>query len=318
MSEPHLGRLVVVPPRDVWPHEAQTFTPWLLGNVDVLSQLLGMELELDVAEHPVGGFSLDLLGRDVSDDSVVIVENQLEQSDHTHLGQILTYAAGTDPKTIVWITTGFRSEHRAAIDWLNEHTDPDVRFFGIEIQVVRIGDSPPAPNFKIVAQPNDWGKRVRAATTATGMTGKSALYWQFWEQFLARIASDHPSWTQAKASSGLSWYELPTGVGTIAYSTAFTLTGLRVQLYFAASKSEVNQTNFDRVAAQKDVFEAAIADDVVWDAKPGAKACAIVVASPFQTVEDTDQWPAMLDWIIERQVRLRKAFVAVGGPSAFR
>lgn len=101
MTAPNLGRLTTVPRRDVWPHEAHDSTPWLLQNVDVLSQLLGMDLVLEVAEHPVGGFSLDLLGRDLSDDSVVIVENQLDSSDHGHLGQILTYAAGTNPTTIV-------------------------------------------------------------------------------------------------------------------------------------------------------------------------------------------------------------------------
>jgi len=146
MTSSNLGRLTSVPPRDVWVHEAYDFTPWLLQNVDVLSDLLGMEeLELDAAEQPVGGFSLDLIGRDLSDGSVVIVENQLAQSDHGHLGQILTYAAGTNPTTIVWIATSFRPEHRAALDWLNEHTDPDTRFFGVEIEVVRIGDSAPAP-----------------------------------------------------------------------------------------------------------------------------------------------------------------------------
>lgn len=96
----HLGRLATVPPKEVWAHEAHEFTPWLLDNVDVLADLLGMDLALEVAEHPVGSFWLDLLGRDLSDDSVVIVENQLEPSDHLHLGQILTYAAGTDPTTI--------------------------------------------------------------------------------------------------------------------------------------------------------------------------------------------------------------------------
>lgn len=137
---PSLGRLRRVPPREVWPHEARDFTPWLLENVDVLSDLLGMELVLDVAEHPVGGFSLDLLGRDETTGRVVIVENQLDVSDHTHLGQILTYAAGTNPATIVWITTGFRPEHRAALDWLNERTDEETRFFGVEIEVVQIDD----------------------------------------------------------------------------------------------------------------------------------------------------------------------------------
>ncbi|MFT3873219.1 MAG: hypothetical protein QM714_11335 [Nocardioides sp.] len=103
-----LGRIQIVPPRQIWPHEAHDFTPWLLQNVDVLSDLLGMgHLVLDEAEHTVGDFSLDLIGKDESTGEVVIVENQLEISDHLHLGQILTYAAGTDPTTIVWVATGF-------------------------------------------------------------------------------------------------------------------------------------------------------------------------------------------------------------------
>src|SRR3954447_4169474 len=120
---PSLGRLVPVPPRDVWAHEAHNFTPWLLANADVLSDLLGMDLELEVAEHPVGNFSLDLMGRDTATGQRVIVENQLEVTDHTHLGQILTYAGGTDPTTIVWVAPTFRAEHRAALDWLNQRTD---------------------------------------------------------------------------------------------------------------------------------------------------------------------------------------------------
>jgi hypothetical protein len=148
-APPALGRLTQVPPRQVWPHEAHDFTPWLLNNVDVLSDLLGMDLVLEVAEHPVGGFSLDLMGRDEATGQIVIVENQLETSDHGHLGQILTYAAGTDPTTIVWVAASFRPEHRAAIDWLNARTDEDTRFFGVELGVVRIGDSEPAPAFRL-------------------------------------------------------------------------------------------------------------------------------------------------------------------------
>lgn len=315
---PRLGRLSTVPPREIWAHEAHAFTPWLLHNVDVLSDLLGMELELEVAEHPVGGFSLDLLGRDVADDSVVIVENQLEQSDHGHLGQILTYAAGTDPRTVVWITTGFRSEHRAALDWLNEHTDPHVRFFGVEIDVVKIGDSEPAPNFKLVAQPNDWGKRVRAATSGIPTSGRSKLYREFWEQFLARVSNEHPDWTRAKSPYPNSWYDLPTGNGNMVYSTSFSRSGLRLQLYFNSTDPDVNQANFDRIAAEKTVFEAELEEAAIWDDKPGMKGAAIYVVSPFQSIDETDSWPAMLDWIMQRQVRFRRALAAVGGPTAYQ
>ena len=115
-----LGKLESLNPRKVWPHEAHDFTPWLLDNADALADVLGIDMELSTAEHPVGGYSLDLLGKDLTNNCVLIVENQLTATDHGHLGQILTYAAGTEAKTIVWMATSFREEHRQALDYLND------------------------------------------------------------------------------------------------------------------------------------------------------------------------------------------------------
>lgn len=312
MSTPELGRLTIVPPRQVWPHEALNFTPWLLQNVDVLGDLLGMDLELEVAEHPVGDFSLDLIGRDLSDDSVVIVENQLEASDHGHLGQILTYAAGTDPKTIVWVTTRFRPEHRAALDWLNEHTDPDTRFFGVEIVVVKIGDSDPAPNFVLAAQPNEWGKQVKAATAASGTSEKSQRYWNFWESFLNTLTDRHPTWTNRKTSSRDNFYDLSTGTGGVVFAITFANDGLRLQLYFNGA-AEVNLSRFLALRSKKEQFELALGEAAEWDEKPGLKSAAIYVPSPFNDVANVEQWSAMIDWLIDQLARFRRAIDAVGG-----
>jgi hypothetical protein len=310
-----LGRLTVVPAREVWPHEAHDFTPWLLANVDVLSDLLGMDLVLDVAEHPVGGFFLDLMGRDEATGTTVIVENQLEPSDHAHLGQILTYAAGTNPTTIVWMTTGFRPEHRAAVDWLNEHTDEDTRFFGVEIQVVRIGESTPAPAFKLVAQPNDWEKQVKSATTgaASGqLSEKGRLYWDFWDQVRTKIQAVHPSWSRARTSTKASWFDMSTGTSGALVSMSFTRAGLSVQLYFDADPA-VNTARYEALLAQKEQFEAELGASAVWDPMPGRKAARIAVYSEFSDVAEIDSWPAMTDWLIDRQIRLRAAIDAVGG-----
>ncbi|KRD41302.1 hypothetical protein ASE38_16955 [Cellulomonas sp. Root930] len=164
MTNSAVGRLERVPLRDVWPHEAHALTPWLLANADVLADVLGMDLELSAAEHPVGQFSLDLVGVVRGTDEVVIVENQLEPSDHTHLGQILTYAGGTDASHIVWVAPRFRDEHRAALEWLNARTDTQTRFFAVQIDAVRIGTSLPAPLMELVVRPNDWEKTVKAST----------------------------------------------------------------------------------------------------------------------------------------------------------
>ena len=148
-----LGRIEHIDAREVWPHEAHDLTPWLLDNAEILGEVLKLDIELNEAEHPVGSFSLDLIGRDLTNGCVLIVENQLEQTDHGHLGQLLTYAAGTDAGTVVWVSPSFRDEHREALDLLNDLGADRVRFFGVELGVIKIGDSAPPRTCRCVLSP---------------------------------------------------------------------------------------------------------------------------------------------------------------------
>ena len=166
MTAQGLGRLERVNLREAWESEPQDFTPWLAQseNLAVLSETLGMELATEGTEQGVGPFRADILCRDTQDDSLVLIENQLERTDHNHLGQLLTYAAGLQTVTIIWVAATFTDEHRAAVDWLNEITDERFRFFGLEIELWRIGDSVAAPKFNVVAKPNEWTRFVGKAT----------------------------------------------------------------------------------------------------------------------------------------------------------
>ena len=312
-SLPMLGRLVPVPPRDVWPHEAHNFTPWLLNNVDVLSDVLGMDLALDVAEHPVGGFSLDLMGRDETTGEVVIVENQLEVSDHGHLGQILTYAAGTDPTTIVWVAASFRPEHRAAIDWLNARTDEDTRFFAVELGVVRIGSSEPAPSFRLVAQPNDWEKTVRTATGQGEATGKQALYRAFWGRWIDLVHAERPGWSRATRPPKDSWFSMTTGTSGATFYTSFTRQGLSSELVFESPDAEINAVRFDALSTHRPQIEAAYGAVLDWQPLPGRKATRIAEYLPDADVSVDEHWDQCLSWMLNRQTRLREALAAVGG-----
>lgn len=242
MLRPQLGRLLAVDPRQVWRHEAREFTPWLFANPEPLADALGIDLEFTAMEHPVGGFLLDLIGRDLTNNAVLIVENQLEATDHVHLGQILTYAAGTatdKPSTIVWIATCFREEHRQALDWLNQSTGEGTHFFGLEIRVVEIADpeqiedSPRAPLFKVVAEPNEWQKQLRAATEGGELGGKRALYVAFWGQLLDRVREQHPDWTRAAKPPADNWISMPSPIkGGPFISASFAAGGrLRHELY---------------------------------------------------------------------------------------
>ena len=153
--------------REAWSHEALDFTPWLADNLHRLSDLLGMDLELISTEHPVGSFSLDIFARDRRSDDVVAIENQLERTDHTHLGQVMTYFSALEARKVIWIAKEIREEHRAVISWLNAHTPPEYAFFGIEVSAVRIADSPVAPVFTVVEKPNSWVRSIQQRSRAS-------------------------------------------------------------------------------------------------------------------------------------------------------
>jgi len=198
------GRLEVVPLRRAWTHEAAEFTPWLSKNLDLLSDALGIPLELVDTEVAVTRFSADILARDVSDESLVLIENQLEESDHTHLGQIMTYLAGLNAQKIVWVAPKFREAHISAVRWLNEHTVDPYAFFAVELKVVQIGGSPIAPVLDVIERPNGWERRIQErARNAQALTNAGEFRRNFWTHFLSkfptesvhgRATADHSRW----------------------------------------------------------------------------------------------------------------------------
>ena len=185
MTNVQFGRLEDLAPRDAWNHEAQDFTPWLADNLDQISAAVGLPLELTGQEVRVDTFAADILARNLADDSVVLIENQLEKTDHTHLGQIMTYLAGLDAKTIIWIAPEFRKAHLSAIHWLNDHTIDGFSFFAIRLRVVKIVDSPFAPIFEVLAQPDDW-QRVVSEKKRTVDADLYEMRHEFWTAFTER------------------------------------------------------------------------------------------------------------------------------------
>lgn len=309
-----LGRLERMQPRLVWANEAHDFTPWLLANGDRLAEALGLELELHVAEHPVGGFSLDLMGRDLSNDTVVIVENQLEGTDHTHLGQIMTYAAGTDASTIVWVATSFREEHRQAIDWLNEKTADDVNFFGVQVSVVRIGDSAPAPLFDIVAKPNSWQKQVRTSARATEPGSKAEAYRRFWTKYLDRQRELHPNWGRRMTPQPANWMGFQSGVRGVQIVPSFATAGgkrLRHELYIDTTDADTNTALFETALARREDIETSYGGSLDFDPIPNKRACRIADHLPGEIAEES-RWDEFVEWFIHSGEGLRRALAVSG------
>ena len=158
INTPSFSKLKRVPLRKHFPNEARDFTPYLAKNIDALSDELGLSLEVIQREAPVGDLSLDLLAKDIENSNIVIIENQLEKADHTHLGQLLAYAAGLDAKIVIWISDEFRDEYIQVLKWLNEQTHTEINFFAVAVELLQIEDSPIALNFRQVVVPNQWKK----------------------------------------------------------------------------------------------------------------------------------------------------------------
>jgi hypothetical protein len=225
-----LGMLESVNIRDVWQGEASHFTPWLAqpDNLERLGEALAMALEPVSTETPVGPFYADIVCSNLNDGSTVLIENQLERTDHRHLGQIFTYAAGLDAVTIIWISPQFTEEHRAAIDWLNRITLDKFSFFGVEIELWRIGNSPPAPKFNIVAKPNDWTRAMRRKRPDIGSDGtqlastdlrlNQIAFWEGFKDYLSKAKS--PITCQKPSPQQGMWHKI--GRSWVALLSAIT------------------------------------------------------------------------------------------------
>ena len=184
-----LGELVTADLRKAWSHEAHDFTPWLAENLDRLSEVIGLNLDIEGREVQVGPYRADIVANDPSDGTRVLIENQLENADLQHLGQVLAYLAGLEAKVVVWIAKEFDEQHRSAIRWLNDHTDDPFAFFAVRVRVVQIAESPLAPVFEVLERPNEWDRRVHDDVR----TGELSELGQFRRDFWNHVASRHPT-----------------------------------------------------------------------------------------------------------------------------
>jgi hypothetical protein len=191
------------------------------------------------------------------------------------------------------------------LDWLNEHTDEDTRFFGVEIAAVRIDHSRPAPLFRIVAKPNDWTKQVHNERTAVTLSPKSLAYQEFWNELLGQIRTEHPTWTRSTATSAQSWITLPYGSSSIWYGMAFTITGPRVELYFGGPDAAANLTEFERFAAHRHLLDEEFGSAIRYDSLPGKKACRIHIDRLTGDVLDTDAHSEFRAWFTSTMEKFR-------------
>ena len=308
MTTPALGRLERVDLRTAWKNEASHFTPWLAeeDNIALLGQTIGLELEVQGQEQSVGPFKADILCKNTEDNSLILIENQLAKTDHGHLGQLLTYAAGLKAVTLVWIAERFTEEHRAALDWINEITDEGFHFFGLEIELWKIGDSPLAPKFNVVVQPNEWARTVQKGTQTAGgasPTGQMQLaYWGAFGEFLStKKAPFKPP--KPYPSHWMGWGLGRGGIQLQAFVTSEKVS-VGLDIY-----SKDHPTWFQKLYADKAGIEVALGFEMEWEEKLGNKFSSIRVREPM-AMHDQSNWPNAHQWMLHKMKAVQTAFKA--------
>ena len=305
-----IDRLQHVPIRDVWQDEARDLTPWLAENLDALSDALDIDLELEGTEISVGSFSADLLLRNANTGEPVVVENMMTNSDHDHLGKLVTYAAGLEATHAVLIAETFRPEHRSALQWLNANSTDAVHFFGVELKAWRIGTSLPAPQLDVVVEPDEWKRSIRAETAT--LSDKQRAYRDFWTEFLPEFRERHPQWSRRNTPAKDNWMSFPAGLAGLHYSVNFCRPGnrrrFRVELYVDANDKETATDRFEVLKQEQDAIEAQIGAALEWDPLERSRGCRIATYYREDvSVEDRDRWAVLRVWAIEQMGVLRDA-----------
>lgn len=289
-----LGKLEqILDLRSIWKHEAKDFTPWLAKeeNLTALSDAIGIDLELEETESNVGDFSVDLFATEADTGRKVVIENQLEETNHDHLGKIITYASGKDAEVIIWIVKKARDEHKRAIEWLNQHTDEQSAFFLVEIELWKIDNSDPAPKFNVVERPNDWAKVMKNPTK----TLTQSMQIQFWQMFIDNWDTNVKFGKTFKKRKvhPQSWYDLSIGSSEyhICMEVHFQKNDVTVGLYI-----NDNKELFEKFKMKKDEIQLMFKQTVEWrDAKKASR----ILVTKSHNLDNSDNWLSAISWLYE-------------------
>lgn len=292
--------------RTVWPNEATDFTPWLAENIELLNGATGLSLEVVEQESPVGSFSLDILAQDSNSDAYAVIENQLEDTDHDHLGKLLTYAAGKNAKYIIWVVKAAREEHRAAIEWLNSNTVDGVGFFLVEIQLWQIDGSSPAPKLNVVEQPNDWAK---IAKQPSGNQGGAAVqfkydFWTAFNDYAFQNNEFSKTFNRRKASSD-HWYSMSIGVSGTHISLLVNTKADIIAVELAISD---DKSLYDSFFAHKAEIETVVGTALDWRRLDNKKASRILLEKKQACLKEIAKQNELFDWFMQYATLFKKAF----------
>ncbi|MEZ4947714.1 MAG: DUF4268 domain-containing protein [Cyclobacteriaceae bacterium] len=305
-----LGNLKSIDLRTVWNHEAYDFTRWLARdeNISILLEELDIEIKNIKLEESAGRYSVDIIADEIDSGKRVIIENQLETTDHKHLGQILTYASAHDASIIIWIVKDYTEEHKQAIDWFNRHMPEQISFFLVQLELWQIGNSEPAPRFNIISQPNNWAKTVRAASVQErGNPSELKLtqkrFWDTFKEYVNKSGNEY-NINLGRTPRPQHWYELSIGTSKARVSLTINskLNQIGCGLYIPN-----DEDSYRKIEADKSFIQSQLGADVEFMDLPERNAFRIVKyysADPL----DESRWPEYFAWCNEQAGRFQKTF----------
>ena len=298
-----LGKLEKVNLREVWETEDRDFTPWLAKeeHLQILADTIGIELELEAQEKNVGPFRADILCKNIDDDSWVLVENQIDRTDHRHLGQLITYASGLQAVTIVWIASNFTEEHRAALDWLNKITDDHFRFFGLELELWRINDSLPAPKFNVISKPNNWSKSISQAAKQISeqpTTKTKELQYRYWTTFLDYLR-ENDTLLRLQKPMPQHWQNFTIGRSHFHIAALLNTREERIAVELCITDPNNAKIFYKLLETDREKIEAEIGAGLDWKELPDKTSSKVILYNNANPTHEED-WNNQHKWMKEK------------------
>ncbi len=302
-----LGKLNKIDLRQYWKHEALDFTQWLSRqeNIELLSDEIGISLVNVKSEEAIGRYSVDLVASDEDSDKKVIIENQLESTDHKHLGQILTYASGFDANIIIWIVKDAREEHQKAIEWLNNNTNSKLSFFLIQMELWQIGDSPYAPKFHVLVEPNDWAKQIQnSAGESRELTETKLTQLEFWTQLTRYAKDNNTSLRIGRKPRAQHWYNISFGTSEAHLSLTVNTkqNEMAVSVYIPKSPEL-----YEQFYSKKEEIDSNLGFPLDWQELDGRLASRITIGNQAN-LSDQENWNHLFKWLLDKAEKMANEF----------
>jgi len=300
-----LGEIKNVSLRKIWKNEAYDFTPWLVLNLDRLGEAIGLELEFESSEVSVGPYSADILAKDAGTDKFVVIENQLEKTNHDHLGKCITYASVLDASAVIWIAAKFSDEHKKALDWLNDHTSDEIGFYGIRVELWQIDTSQPAVRFNVISEPNSVVRQATKRKELGELTETRQTQLEFWTAFREKLAETGKI-RSLQTPRPQYWFDVALGKSGINLSNTFNTdkNEIGVRVYIGNKKVDEYLPYFESL---KESIEESIGSPLVWNPNPDNRDKVIHLTKHFK-LEHRKNWKPAIEWLVGETIKFRETF----------